>query len=144
MTCDMTWLTTRSMKADGWKYKWMFKLISEDINHCKSECQTGHNPASFRLSSLQLYTQTHPQFTSFSESQVDTFNRFVISLVYMSHNRAAFSFDKHPNIHKKQWMLFKERLSQGVVEPSELLGNWEPIIFFHFLSSLSQGGLVWS
>lgn len=47
-----------------------------------------------------------------------------------NHDQAEFSFDKHPNIPKTQWMLFKERLSQGVVELSELLGNWEPIIFF--------------
>lgn len=39
------------------------------------------------------------------------------------HNQAEFSFDKHPNVHMTQWMLFKEILSQDDMELTEFLGN---------------------
>lgn len=84
----------------------MFKVISVNINHCKS---------------VKSATSPCPLHYHSTEIRGETSHRFVILLLYMS--QSAVHSEKHPNTQKKRGMLFKERLSQDVVELTELLRN---------------------
>lgn len=114
-TWRSVWLTTRATEADSGKHTWIFKLISGDISRRRSRRHSGRVlcPRSSFLGTKRQAEEM--RFTDVSRC----------------FHKSSFSrqFDKHPNVHKTQRKLFKERLSQDVAELSELLGNWEPIMF---------------
>lgn len=113
------WLTTRATGADSRKRTRIFKLISGDISRCRS---ARHSDRVLCPRSSLLGTERHSMILAEEMRFTDVSQCF---------HKSSFSrqFDKHPDVHKTQRKLFKERLSQDVAELSELLGNWEPIMF---------------